>query len=102
FNKPGGFDESDKYNEKLQIISEFMAADTRIPEISVNLKEYSDTLYRYASKFINTREIAQQYKKRNSKLDIYGSFPIASAEIPHTGAFIVRRVTIQELIIKVD
>ncbi|CAG8852283.1 3610_t:CDS:2, partial [Racocetra persica] len=52
--------------------------------LSIILKEFPDIVYRYASKFINTHEIAQQYKERNNQLDIYGigSIPIASVEIP--------------------
>ncbi|CAG8722212.1 21138_t:CDS:1, partial [Racocetra persica] len=45
--------------------------DMRILELSINLKEHPDIAYRYASKFINTHEIAQQYKERNNHLDIY-------------------------------
>ncbi|CAG8466451.1 33473_t:CDS:2 [Racocetra persica] len=59
-----------------------MAADIRILELLINLKEHPDIAYRYASKFINTHEIAQQYKERNNHLDIYGSNPVISAEIP--------------------
>ncbi|CAG8809593.1 34180_t:CDS:2, partial [Racocetra persica] len=89
YNKPDEFDES---NERLKIISEFMAANMRIPELSIILKEYTDTVYRYASeflitheiiyrcmsKYIKTQEIAQQY----NNLDAYGSIPVTIAEIP--------------------
>ncbi|CAG8621739.1 4635_t:CDS:2 [Gigaspora margarita] len=54
----------------------------RILEPSITLKEHPDVIYRYASKFINTHDIAQQYKERNNKIDIYGSIPVISAEIP--------------------
>ncbi|CAG8810839.1 20240_t:CDS:2, partial [Racocetra persica] len=82
-NKPDRFGEPDKSNEKSQIISEFMAADMKIPELSKNLKDLKEhSEYRYTSKLINTDEIAQQYRKRNNPFDIYGSIPVTIAEIP--------------------
>ncbi|RIB17448.1 kinase-like domain-containing protein [Gigaspora rosea] len=78
-NKLDEFDESDESNKELQIINEFMVADMRIPELSITLKEQHDIIYRYASKFINTHDIAQQYKERNGQI---GSIPVNSAEIP--------------------
>ncbi|RIB21777.1 hypothetical protein C2G38_2077323, partial [Gigaspora rosea] len=65
FNKPDEFNEIDEFNKKLQIINEFMIADMRIPELAI-------TLNQYASKFINTHDIAQQYKKRSNQHEIYG------------------------------
>ncbi|CAG8806139.1 27357_t:CDS:1, partial [Gigaspora margarita] len=44
----------------------------RIPELAITLKENPDIIYQYASKFINTHDIAQQYKERSNKHDIYG------------------------------
>ncbi|CAG8792412.1 18521_t:CDS:1, partial [Racocetra persica] len=55
-------------NEKLKIISEFMAADMRIQELSVILQQYSDV--KYKSRLINTLDIAQQYKKRIDQINI--------------------------------
>ncbi|RIB06190.1 hypothetical protein C2G38_2217724 [Gigaspora rosea] len=49
---------------------------------TIPLKKYSDIIYRYASKFINTHDISQKYKERNNQHDIYGSIPVNSAEIP--------------------
>ncbi|RIB21791.1 hypothetical protein C2G38_2077349 [Gigaspora rosea] len=78
FNKPDECNEIDESNEKLQIINEFMIADMRISELAITLKEHPDIIYQYASKFINTHDIAQQYKKRSNQHDIYdvGSIPL--------------------------
>ncbi|CAG8545927.1 2058_t:CDS:2 [Gigaspora margarita] len=54
----------------------------RIPELAITLKEHSDIIYQYASKFINTHDIAQQYKERSNQHGIYGSIPVNSADIP--------------------
>ncbi|RIB17452.1 kinase-like domain-containing protein [Gigaspora rosea] len=72
-NKLDEFDESDESNKELQIINEFMVADMRIPELSITLKKHPDIVYRYASKFINTHDIAQQYEERNNQI---GSIPL--------------------------
>ncbi|CAG8693820.1 17566_t:CDS:1, partial [Cetraspora pellucida] len=62
---PSGLDES---NEKSKIISEFMAADMRIQELSTSLREYLNV--KHTSRFINTHEIARQYKERSDKINI--------------------------------
>ncbi|CAG8843303.1 13977_t:CDS:1, partial [Racocetra persica] len=61
-------DEFDESNEKLKIISEFMAADMYIQELSITLQELPNV--KHTSKFINTQEIAQQYKKRSDQINI--------------------------------
>ncbi|CAG8802171.1 34219_t:CDS:1, partial [Racocetra persica] len=67
-NESDKFDELDESNEKLKIISEFMAADMRIQELSITLQQHPDV--KHASRFINTHEIAQQYKKRSNQINI--------------------------------
>ncbi|CAG8445743.1 15985_t:CDS:2 [Gigaspora rosea] len=81
-NKSVEYDKSDKTNEKLQIISEFMAADIIIPELSITLREHPDIVY--ASKFINTHDIAQYYKEISDKFNIKDEIASASNnfEIP--------------------
>ncbi|CAG8489586.1 6503_t:CDS:2 [Scutellospora calospora] len=67
FYESDEFDKFDKLNEpdeKLKIISEFMAAD----KLSRTLPEYPDIAY--TSKFINTHKIAQLYKKRSEQLSV--------------------------------
>ncbi|CAG8770671.1 3764_t:CDS:1, partial [Racocetra persica] len=65
-SKPNKLDGSDESDEKLQIISEFMDADARIPELSITLQEHPDIVY--LSKYINTHNITQRYK---DQLSIY-------------------------------
>ncbi|CAG8773564.1 5363_t:CDS:1, partial [Cetraspora pellucida] len=55
-------------NDKFKIFSEFMAADMRIQELSTTLHEYLNV--KHTSIFINTHEIARQYKERSDKIDI--------------------------------
>ncbi|CAG8738584.1 7482_t:CDS:2, partial [Gigaspora rosea] len=95
-DKQNEFNESDGFNEKLQLVSEFIAADIKIPELSIILKEHPDIVY--TSKLINRNDIVQEYKvrnnqhnkydmgdqnkKRKNQSDIYGSASIISFEIP--------------------
>ncbi|CAG8621012.1 17014_t:CDS:1, partial [Gigaspora margarita] len=74
-NKLDEFDEYDESNKELQIINEFMVADMKIPELSITLKEHPDIIYRYASKFINTHDIAQQYEERNNQIGMSDYIP---------------------------
>ncbi|RIB02722.1 kinase-like domain-containing protein [Gigaspora rosea] len=82
-NKPDEYDKSDKSNEKLQIISEFMAADRIIPELSIILREHPDIVY--ASRFINTHDIAQYYKEISDQFNLKDEIASASnnIEIPN-------------------
>ncbi|RIB23383.1 hypothetical protein C2G38_2072937 [Gigaspora rosea] len=62
--------------------SEFMAADRIIPELSITLREHPDIVY--ASTFINTRDIVQNYKEISSQINIKDEIASASHnfEIP--------------------
>ncbi|CAG8570297.1 8247_t:CDS:2, partial [Gigaspora margarita] len=65
-------DESNEFDdEKLKIISEFMAADKDILKVLDN---------RYTSKFISTHDIAQRHKERSDKFKM-GS-KVIKLEIP--------------------
>ncbi|CAG8759429.1 16557_t:CDS:2, partial [Gigaspora rosea] len=96
YDKRNEFNESDESNEKSLIINEFMAADMKIQELSIILKEHPDIVH--ASKLINRNDIVQEYKvwnnqhneydmgdqnkKRKNQSGRYGSASIISFEIP--------------------
>ncbi|CAG8835699.1 81_t:CDS:1, partial [Gigaspora margarita] len=58
-NNISELNESNKLDEKLKIISEFMAADKFIQEHSIILPKAPDI--RYKSKVISTQNLAQQH-----------------------------------------
>ncbi|CAG8534993.1 20821_t:CDS:2, partial [Gigaspora rosea] len=60
-----------------------MAADRIIPELSITLREHPDIVY--ASRFINTHDIAQYYKEISDQFNIKDEIASASNdfEIPN-------------------